>query len=370
MLPFSAILFAFLIFLPGCSSSLGVQVDIFDLKGVTADDTLQATMKREAAKHAHLSRTNHYSNVSADLQSQVKAHIQFLSDEIAIMTEKQARKNEADASTKVKEKITSAQQTRDAALQDLRTAESTEKPADKRNLLMSASHQFETANRVLNDLRSDILKIYGGPLQVYLKSIDSERKFDSTKFDRIVAMTNASESASEKNLQSLTGGLDLLDDPLAPVIIGAAPQYWKGIFNKTDAFGTVGNTDIAIKMETIGTFTIKGIRLDASKVTEATFDVLKQSVRMVAAAYGIPTPADQTSANSGDTGSPTNIVLSIDQVRQASERKRLLSRRAALTILDLIVTQKDNLTNDGKRKAAIQQLKMFFEAYKTQLIGI
>lgn len=370
MLPLYAIIFAHLVFLSACSSALTVQVDIYDSKGLSSHDAVQSALEREGARHVYLAKSGQYLNAAADIKFQLANYLKFLSSpEIGLIKLEQSSKSQLAASTLVEETITAAVQTRDMALQDLRRAELTEKPDDKKAFLATASTRFTTASNNLNELRSSIFKPYQGALKDYLASIKSAAMPDTAKLDRITSMQIISESAVEKNLQSLTGGLDLLDDPLAPVIIAAPPQYWKGVYNKTTAGGTIGNTDIAIKMETIGTFTIKGLRLDASKVTEATFDVIKQSVRMVAAAYGIPLPADQTSTKSGDTGSPTDMVLSIDQVRQAAERKRLLSRAAALTILDLIVTQKDKLVSDGNRKAAVQQLKKSFEAYKTQLSG-
>jgi hypothetical protein len=368
MLFLHAILFILLVFLPACTSSLGVKVEIFDPKGVTSDDARMSALQREGAKHAYLARSGQYSKAIDDLQTQLSTYIHLLSSpEISVMTITAAPKIEQTAFARVKDTITSAVQTRDAAMQDLRRAENLGN--DREKLLSDASDHFITASKSLNELRSEILKTYQGPLRNHLASINSRTDLNTTEVDRITSKQKATDFAIEKNLQSLTGGQDLLDDSLAPIIIAAPSQYWKGIYNKTDATGTIGNTDIAIKMETIGTFTIKGIRLDASKVTEATFDVLKQSVRMVAAAYGIPTSADQTTGNSGDTGSPTNTVLSIDQMRQTAERKRLLSRTAALTILDLIVTQKDNLADNNKRKIAVQQLKKSFEAYKAQLTG-
>lgn len=371
MLFLHAILFVLLIFLPACTSSLGVKVEIFDPKGVTSDDARMAALERESAKHAYLAKTDQYSKAITDLKSQLSTYIHLLSlPKIAVIAETTANQSEQKAFEFVEKTITSARQTRDAAMQDLNRAELAEKlGGDWKALRTGASDHFIAASKSLDELRSNILKAYQGPLRDYLASIKSTTDFNTTAIDHITSKQKASDSAIEKNLQSLTGGQDLLDDPLAPIIIAAPSQYWRGIYNKTDATGTIGNTDIAIKMETIGTFTIKGIRLDASKVTEATFDVLKQSVRMVAAAYGIPTSADQTTTNSGDTGSPTSTVSSIDQARQMSERKRLLSRTAALTILDLIVTQKDNLADNKKRKTAVQQLKKSFEAYKAQLTG-
>ena len=131
----------------------------------------------------------------------------------------------------------------------------------------------------------------------------------------------------------------------------------------------MGNTDIAIKMETVGSFTIKGLRVDASKVTEATFDVLKQSIRMVAAAYGVPLPAAEKKTQQDVGGSPTNVVMAVDEVRQLADRKRLLSKSAALTLLDLIVAQRSDLALASTRTTAIQNLKRSFEAYKGQLAG-
>jgi len=177
------------------------------------------------------------------------------------------------------------------------------------------------------------------------------------------------QTAIEQKVESLTGGAHLIDDPLAPIVIAAPDEFWKGVYNKTSALGTMGNTDIAIKMETVGSFTIKGLRVDASKVTEATFDVLKQSIRMVAAAYGVPLPAAEKKTKQDAGGSPTDVLMAADEVRQVADRKRLLSKTAALTLLDLIIAQRSDLNSAPTRSTAIQNLKRSFEAYKGQLAG-
>ena len=359
-----------LVFLVSCTSKLTVQVDIFDPKGLSADDAIEATVQREAANHAYLLKTDLYARTKVSLKTELRNYLQFLTD-IGIVARSDIDKFGKAADNRINAAILSSMRKRNAGLEQTRRAGTTIKPPERREVFDSALDQFASATHELTELLTQVQKPYEGALKKKLVELQAVREPNLELINRITHTQSGFEAAFEKNLQSLTGGFGLFDDPLASAVVSAPEEYWQGIYNKTEASGQMGNTDIAIKMETVGTFTIKGLRLDASKVTEATFDVVKQSVRMVAAAYGVPLPGAIQQPSEGVSTSPTDIVLATDQLIQTAERKRQLSRNAALTLLDIIVSERADLvaSDDAKRRAAIHRIKQSFEAYKSQLMG-
>lgn len=361
------------IFFLGCSSSLTVQVDIFDGKGINPGDVLKAAVERETAQHVYLLKTGSYARTKSDLKIQLRKYLDLLAKpDIAVVTPNDVSKFAVIASSNVDTAVNNAAEKRNVGTNENRKAETLINPDERQKVYESALDNFTSATQILNKLRFEFLKPYQGLLKEKLIEMEAEITPDLTTINNVILSDSRINREVEKSVQTLTGALDLFDDHLAPFIISASENYWQGVFNKTEASGQIGNTDIAIKMETIGTFTIKGVRLDASKVTEASFQVLKQSVKLVAAAYGIPTPGG-TPPTVGDqiSGSPAAMVMNIDQLRQTADLKRQKSQYAALSLLDLIISERLDLlsANNPARKAAVDRIKKSFQAYKPQLSG-
>lgn len=357
----------------GCSSRLTVQVDIFDSKGLNPDDILEATVQREAAQHAYLLRAGAYARTKVDLSSQSRKYLGLLvTAKSPIVSSGDIDKFAQEASRQINAAVDNAVRTRDEGLEQTTMAATITKSEERRQAFELALVKFSSATQMLVQIRSDVFKPMEGELKKILEGLQIERTPNLTLINRIINTKSSVNEAIQKNYKALTGGLDLFDDPLAAIIISAPENYWQGVFNKTEASGQIGNTDIAIKMETIGTFTIKGVRLDAAKVTQASFQVLKKSVQLVAAAYGVPVPGSTPPpAGATSTETATDIVANIDQLRQEAVYKRQISRFAALTLLDLIIAEQSDLLSNNNilRKEAVGRVKKSFAAYKSQLQG-
>jgi hypothetical protein len=353
---------------------LGVKVEIYNPLGITSDDAVEATVKREAANHSYLLQTKFYSDTAVDLKNQVSEFLSYLSsvqcpDKSTVIASGDLPRIIATASNNVENALGEVIKARNDGLLLLRQGEVTKKEA-RSQLLTDALAKFSAALKMLNDLSTNLEQSYDVSIKTLHACLNQTPTRPNLKtLNKVMTYKRETETSIDQKVALLMGGARLLDDPLAPIVIAAPDEFWKGVYNKTTALGTMGNTDIAIKMETAGTFTIKGLRVDASKVTEATFDVLKKSIRMVAAAYGVPLPASEKKSQQEHGGSPTDLLMSADEVRHSADRKRLLSRAAALTLFDLIVAGRSHLADATSRKAAIQNLKLSFKSYKGQLTG-
>jgi len=205
--------------------------------------------------------------------------------------------------------------------------------------------------------------------------------------ETLTSVVEASKQAASKNQDTVTGLIGdqgILEDPLASNVVYAPESYWlrsepPNGFNETYASGNFGNTDIAIKMESIGNFTIKGVRLDSSKITQATFSVGRQAIKTVAAIYGIPMPVGTTAKSPPQTPvaqfAETTVGFdSPDRKRAAAEEDRIRLRLARLTLLETILIQQEALINtditekaNSARATAIKTVKDVFTANRALL---
>jgi len=185
---------------------------------------------------------------------------------------------------------------------------------------------------------------------------------EANEADRAVAdATNAIESVT----RGLTGGADILDDPRAAEVLYAPDERWKRAINTTLCKGRLGNTDCAVKMEGIGSFTIKGVRLDATKITQATFAIANQALQVVAAATGAPRPGGDSGSGGATSGGSTMPDVAAARSRQRQAQAALLQLRLSrLAILDAVAGERRALAGDQtERDAAVQRLKQTLGAY-------
>ena len=243
-------------------------------------------------------------------------------------------------------------------------------------LLFEAQSDLETGygsirlaqDRLSADLRSKIEAVQG--------------TLAATKVAAAVTAADKAASQMKDVVNGFIGQQGLLSDPLAASVVYAPESYWRRPeapegFNETYASGAFGNTDIAIKMESVGNFTIKGVRLDASKITQASFAVGRQAVKTVAAVYGMPLSSDTKGAVSTSAAAFAETPIgfaSPDQRRSAADELLVRRRLARLTVLETILIQRVALTNraatanaDAARVLAVKTVKDVFAAYRADL---
>lgn len=164
--------------------------------------------------------------------------------------------------------------------------------------------------------------------------------------------------------------LSIFDDANASLVINAPNRYWRGEYNRAFAAGDGGNTDIAIVMQSPGSFSVKGLRNDTSKITAATFNVLKTSLVIATSAAGAPVPNLKIT---GTDGKPKDGVFderlaTIGNAEQteAAARARVTDTRAELASLALIITSQDAAINSDAPKS-LQNIKAAYAAARRRL---
>jgi hypothetical protein len=189
---------------------------------------------------------------------------------------------------------------------------------------------------------------------------------------------------SQAETMSIIGNNGIIDDPFASVITSAPEGYWRGSFNRVYGIGTLGDTDVAVRMDDVANFTLKGVRNDASKVTPAVFQGLSQAVKVAGAIYGVPMPGGasagggSTSTSSAASAADTEISTA-NTNKQSADLKVLKSRAAALNLLGAIVAERSNFPVPGAapapdtdaakkaRAASLANVKSALDATKADL---
>ena len=183
-------------------------------------------------------------------------------------------------------------------------------------------------------------------------------------------LPSAAKEAQVQKVYSLLQGADLLNDPLVSFVVQTKnrKKYWKGIYNKTVTRNGFGNSDVAIAMESLGNFTIKGVRLDAAAVVAASFKTLSQGIQLMSAVYGVaPVKAQGESETGANTSTTNNSIADIEAKKKELEIRGRLSKLSTIAILEAIISRKDDLQNSATLPGAITAIKSTFDIYKPQL---
>ena len=174
----------------------------------------------------------------------------------------------------------------------------------------------------------------------------------------ITQFGQAMEQKGNEIAEGLIGEAGILDDPRAGAIVYAPCEYWGGQFNETLCSGSFGNSDCAIKMDGPANFTIKGVRLDATNITVATFTVGREMIQALAAVYGVPLPKSQAAAAGGATqpAAAADVESPARRERDASTAIQQL-RLARMAMFETIVGQRAMIKNAAERPAAVSTIK-------------
>lgn len=103
-----------------------------------------------------------------------------------------------------------------------------------------------------------------------------------------------------------------LSDPNVPRIVGEGAEYdrfWRKYVNDVTSTNVLGNAETAFRMEGLGESHIKSVIFDPSEVTKIGLSVFSNTLRITAAAYGMPLPtSNSTTASTTTTTTDTTAT--------------------------------------------------------------
>lgn len=169
------------------------------------------------------------------------------------------------------------------------------------------------------------------------------------------------DAAFARAQRELVGG-EMFDDPrLAMVLYATAEERrsgsaralekaaegcWSARIDHTRTVANAGNADIAVTMRDDGTFTVKGMRLDASQITQAFAKLSTQAVCLAASFSGVP---GCPMAGGPNSASPSAGEEGFDTA--AAQAEMDARKRAALLMLEEIVEQDATVRKQPKTAA-------------------
>lgn len=181
------------------------------------------------------------------------------------------------------------------------------------------------------------------------------------------AATKASQT--QVVLNTLTGGRTLTRSRYAHAVMVADKTYWRPDFNRAYADGRFGNSEIVIKVDQVGEFTVKGVQFDPAKVATIAGKVGVQSLLLAAKLAGAPVQ----SASVSDTAMRGNALVGTGDA-QASRDTAILQRGAHmqarsqslrnLAIAILAEEKQISGSDQAARDSADKAIKDEFGAYQ------
>lgn len=130
-------------------------------------------------------------------------------------------------------------------------------------------------------------------------------------------------------------------------------SYWIPEYNRAFGEGRFGNTNIVIRMNSTGDFSVKGMSFDASTVASVASTVATQSLLLGAQIGGVPVTR-QSGGDANALVSAAGQVSSIEQARMGREARRQ-ARAFALIDLAFAVLNEQDALSDGSDQARRDQ---------------
>jgi hypothetical protein len=185
-------------------------------------------------------------------------------------------------------------------------------------------------------------------------------------------ITDITQKLSTANTVFHGGRANLLGDKMvAYITMKKNDTLWKSTYNKTVSTTFFGNADIAVVLNEMpdsynNNYSIKGVRVDAAKLIQSTFDVMTQVVNIAASMTGITLPN-----TSGDTASfqpeefdqiknlPANTV-------ELQNRKEVLQAAKKQLLLKILGENLAHKKGDDLKKS-VEAINTFWDVYKPNI---
>ncbi|UJP63826.1 hypothetical protein [Mongoliitalea daihaiensis] len=295
---------------------------------------------------------------------------------------------------------------------------------------VTQNQQVSLNGQLQNSIKSELNKLKNEPYTYYTKAIDTLNiNLNVVKDSKFISYMESLESLGDKayrdgindliqKLKELgitdvnvskdlitksfwnpsfssqsSFGESIYSDQFSYLITRAPNKYWrkyktnvnlnssadrdmgklKARYNKAKACTFFGNSDIAIKMDNPGTFTVKGVRMDANESIKTSFKVLNQGIKYLGYSAGVPINGSsilgmETNENSEMFTSLSYIESMRTELLRESERTENISKAFLISIIENGKSLENLNLNEEQRKTIINNIKILQTLYEKQLI--
>jgi len=168
------------------------------------------------------------------------------------------------------------------------------------------------------------------------------------------------------------GRANLLGDKMvAYITMKKNDTLWKSTYNKTVSRTFFGNADIAVVLNEMpdsynNNYSIKGVRVDAAKLIQSTFDVMTQVVNVAATMSGVTPPGGGNDTNSFYPEEFDQIKALPIKTAELQNRKEELKAAQKQLLLKILGENLTHKTGDDLKKS-VDVINSFWSTYKPNL---
>lgn len=360
-----------LVLLSSCYSKMKITVDTFDKRAlINSIDYREARFKNleNVLKYKINSLEENYSTLFNELKNIVNQDPQVSSDgkfQTSIKTELDNLKNNSKglyetAFNELKKDLSKPKDFNSISYIEYLESLGDKAYQDGINNLIQALKELGINDVDSNRSRYIITKNFWNP------SFSSKSSFGesiySDQFSYLITR------APNKNWRKYKSNVNLSSDE------GRGIGNLKARYNKAKATTFFGNSDIAIKMDNPGTFTIKGVRMDANESIKTSFKVLNQGIKYLGYSAGIPINGSSNTGTESNENSDMFTSLSyVESLRtellRESERTENISKAFLISIIENGKSLENPNLTEEQRKTIINNIKMLQTLYEKQLIN-
>ena len=169
--------------------------------------------------------------------------------------------------------------------------------------------------------------------------------------------------------QSIIGNQGLVESPYAYAVAAAPDDKWSPKYNATFGTGRFGNFDMAIKMESLGEFTIKGLSFDPTDVARVASKVTTQAVLIGAQVAGVPIRTQHAEGDGAALAASSDRLASV-QSENATFQAQIDDSRSAMLLIARTILREQSKLKSAKpegRQPAIDAIHATYSAHKSRL---
>ncbi|MEO1038260.1 MAG: hypothetical protein AAFX09_01850 [Pseudomonadota bacterium] len=205
--------------------------------------------------------------------------------------------------------------------------------------------------QVINQLDAEVAMLTGMATAI-TGSLGAAADGDGDAGARAVeaAVQTGAEQSSARARDILQGG-SLASSDYAYYAASLPDTAWETDFNRAYGRGTFGDSDVVIRMNSVGDFSVKGMTFDPSTVAAVASKVSTQAILLGAQIAGAPVHGATAQGASGIAAS-SNQLEGVEARLRTREAQQDAWRQAILDLASVILTEQSALVPSGARTDA------------------
>lgn len=188
--------------------------------------------------------------------------------------------------------------------------------------------------------------------ELKLKAVAGVQEFLAIFSKKVIPVTTVTNA--------INSGAALRGDPLLSKVVRAPETEWTGLYNRAYAKMSGTNTDIAIVMDDVDKFSVKGLRADSTSGIKTTFVALGRVMEIASAVSGVPMagliPDPPAGPESEKSAQAPKAQAQAIVTRSALQQQKAAARMDLLAIADAILSEANALDDNAKRNTAMKSV--------------